>query len=56
VIDGRGSVWWQDAPFDDPVDDESKLIIPLNSTLEKHPPMPVTISLFPLYLFTFTII
>ncbi|KAE8023478.1 hypothetical protein FH972_009168 [Carpinus fangiana] len=41
VIDGRGSVWWQDAPFDDPVDDESKLIIPLNSTLEKHPPMPI---------------
>lgn len=59
VIDGRGSVWWQDSPFDDPIDDESKLIIPLNSTIEKNPPMPVTISLPNLFLslqFTFTII
>ncbi|XP_042984331.1 polygalacturonase At1g48100-like isoform X1 [Carya illinoinensis] len=43
TIDGRGSVWWQDSQFDDPVDDEQKLIIPLNSTVEKNPPMPVAI-------------
>ncbi|KAF5443140.1 hypothetical protein F2P56_035726 [Juglans regia] len=42
IIDGRGSVWWQDSQFDDdPVDDELKLIIPLNSTVEKNPPMPI---------------
>ncbi|KAF2292762.1 hypothetical protein GH714_028165 [Hevea brasiliensis] len=41
TIDGSGSVWWQDYPFDDPVDDETKLIIPLNNTVEKHPPIPI---------------
>ncbi|XP_041013113.1 polygalacturonase At1g48100-like isoform X1 [Juglans microcarpa x Juglans regia] len=41
VIDGRGSVWWQDAPFDDPVDDEIELIVPLNSTVEKNLSAPV---------------
>ncbi|KAF7829349.1 polygalacturonase [Senna tora] len=40
VIDGRGSVWWQDYPFDDPIDDEEKLIVPLNHTLGR-PPMPI---------------
>ncbi|KAJ1399485.1 Pectin lyase fold/virulence factor [Sesbania bispinosa] len=39
VIDGRGSVWWQDSPYDDPIDGEEKLIIPLNHT--QKPPMPV---------------
>ncbi|MED6169056.1 hypothetical protein PIB30_017809 [Stylosanthes scabra] len=39
VIDGRGSVWWQDQPFDDPIDDEEKLIVPLNRTWK--PPAPV---------------
>ncbi|XP_015894769.4 polygalacturonase At1g48100 [Ziziphus jujuba] len=39
VIDGRGSVWWQDYPYEDP-DDESKLIVPLNSTAQQNPPMP----------------
>ncbi|GLT50360.1 hypothetical protein SLA2020_238500 [Shorea laevis] len=41
IIDGRGSGWWQDSPFEDPIDDEIKLIIPLNNTLEERPPMPV---------------
>lgn len=42
ILDGRGSVWWQDYPYDDPIDDESKLIIPLhNNTLQDKPPMPV---------------
>ncbi|XP_034700586.1 polygalacturonase At1g48100 [Vitis riparia] len=41
VIDGKGSVWWQDSPFDDPVDDEAKLIIPLNRTAEENSPFPI---------------
>ncbi|KAL1327531.1 hypothetical protein HN51_037581 [Arachis hypogaea] len=41
VIDGRGSVWWKDQPYDDPIDDEEKLIVPLNHTIGKPPPMPV---------------
>ncbi|XP_022151047.1 polygalacturonase At1g48100-like [Momordica charantia] len=41
VIDGRGSVWWQASPFDDPIDDEVKLFIPLNSTVQAKPPSPV---------------
>uniref|UniRef100_A0A2C9UST4 Polygalacturonase n=1 Tax=Manihot esculenta TaxID=3983 RepID=A0A2C9UST4_MANES len=41
TIDGSGSVWWQDYPFDDPLDDETKLIIPLNNTVEEHPPIPI---------------
>ncbi|XP_057448488.1 polygalacturonase At1g48100-like [Lotus japonicus] len=39
VIDGRGSVWWQDFPYDDPIDDEEKLIVPLNHT--QKPSLPV---------------
>ncbi|EEF36999.1 polygalacturonase At1g48100 [Ricinus communis] len=41
TIDGSGSVWWEDYPLDDPEDDETKLIIPLNNTVQQHPPMPV---------------
>ncbi|KAK8613823.1 hypothetical protein V6N13_101579 [Hibiscus sabdariffa] len=41
VIDGRGSGWWQDAPYEDPYDDERKFIIPLNTTVHETPPMPV---------------
>lgn len=40
IIDGRGSVWWQDYPYDDPIDDEEKLIVPLNHTVGS-PPLPV---------------
>ncbi|TYK15613.1 polygalacturonase [Cucumis melo var. makuwa] len=41
VIDGRGSVWWQEiSPYDDPIDDEFKLLIPLNSTVQEKPPAP----------------
>lgn len=42
TIDGRGSVWWEDYPFDDPIDDETRFLIPLNSSVERNPPMPVT--------------
>lgn len=45
MIDGRGSVWWQDSPYDDPFDDEEKLIIPLNKTAAEIQPVPVTIFL-----------
>lgn len=41
LIDGRGSSWWQDTPYGDPIDDDFKLIVPLNSTAQQHPPMPV---------------
>ncbi|XP_030449383.1 polygalacturonase At1g48100 [Syzygium oleosum] len=41
TIDGRGSVWWEDYPFDDPIDDETRFLIPLNSSVERNPPMPV---------------
>ncbi|KAE8730221.1 pantothenate kinase 2-like [Hibiscus syriacus] len=36
IIDGRGSVWWQDAPYEDPYDDEWKLIVPLNNTIRNE--------------------
>ncbi|KAM6589313.1 hypothetical protein CsatA_011918 [Cannabis sativa] len=33
ILEGKGSVWWKEASlYDDPADDELKLIIPLNST------------------------
>ncbi|KAK2638083.1 hypothetical protein Ddye_025878 [Dipteronia dyeriana] len=41
VIDGRGSVWWQDYSYDDPFNDESKLIVPLYNTTQKHKPIPI---------------
>lgn len=42
VIDGRGTGWWQqDNPFDYPIDDDFKLIVPLNNTVQERPPMPV---------------
>ncbi|EPS67779.1 polygalacturonase, partial [Genlisea aurea] len=41
TVDGSGDVWWQSAPFDDdPLDDQSKLIFPLNQTLPKHRLIP----------------
>ncbi|XP_027347524.1 polygalacturonase At1g48100-like [Abrus precatorius] len=40
VVDGRGSVWWQDHPYDNPIDDEEKLIVPLNHSVGR-PPMPI---------------
>ncbi|PSS13593.1 Polygalacturonase [Actinidia chinensis var. chinensis] len=45
TIDGRGSVWWQQSTYDDPIDDESKLIVPLNNTVEENPPIPINSSL-----------
>lgn len=47
IIDGRGSVWWQDNPYDDPIDDEEKLIVPLNHTIgSPSPPLPVIVISF----------
>ncbi|CAJ1940149.1 unnamed protein product [Sphenostylis stenocarpa] len=40
IIDGRGSVWWQDSQYDDPIDNEEKLIVPLNQTVPS-PPVPI---------------
>ncbi|KAL8121242.1 hypothetical protein AgCh_018110 [Apium graveolens] len=45
VIDGRGSIWWQDSSLDDPLDDELSLIVPLNITVEKSLPVPISSSL-----------
>ncbi|XP_075518410.1 polygalacturonase At1g48100-like [Primulina tabacum] len=40
-IDGNGALWWQDSAFeDDPLDDESKFLVPLNETLVPKPPIP----------------
>lgn len=45
-IDGNGAVWWQDSAFeDDPWDDESKFLVPLNETLVPKPPIPLRSSL-----------
>ncbi|XP_062110335.1 polygalacturonase At1g48100-like [Humulus lupulus] len=42
ILEGKGSVWWQEASlYDDPADDELKLIIPLNSTVHLLPPVPI---------------
>ncbi|XP_052204851.1 polygalacturonase At1g48100-like [Diospyros lotus] len=46
TLDGRGSIWWQSSPFDDPIDDESKLIIPINNTADKNLPIPISSSLW----------
>ncbi|CAA2995925.1 polygalacturonase At1g48100-like isoform X1 [Olea europaea var. sylvestris] len=45
TIDGSGAVWWQDSPYDDPIDDESKLIVPINRTVTEKPPIPLRGSL-----------
>ncbi|GER54821.1 pectin lyase-like superfamily protein [Striga asiatica] len=47
LIDGNGAVWWESSPFDeDPLDDQAKLIFPLNSTIiTQKPPMPIESSL-----------
>ncbi|XP_030497528.2 polygalacturonase At1g48100 [Cannabis sativa] len=42
ILEGKGSVWWKEASlYDDPADDELKLIIPLNSTVHQFPPVPI---------------
>ncbi|XP_028801762.1 uncharacterized protein LOC114756951 [Neltuma alba] len=35
ITDGKDSVWWQDQPFDDPIDNEEKLIAPIYSEVLK---------------------
>lgn len=32
TIDGSGSIWWKNTPLSDPLDDELKLIVPINGT------------------------
>ncbi|XP_060184290.1 polygalacturonase At1g48100-like isoform X2 [Lycium barbarum] len=44
-IDGNGAVWWKDTQFDDPIDNESKLVIPSNSTMQRNLPIPLSSSL-----------
>ncbi|XAR65078.1 Polygalacturonase [Bertholletia excelsa] len=46
TIDGRGSVWWQDSPYEDPIDDESRIIVPLNNNGKENPPVPINSSLY----------
>lgn len=41
VIDGSGSVWWTNAPYDPEEDHEMKLVVPLNNSILERPPMPV---------------
>lgn len=44
LIDGNGAVWWQDSPYEeDPMDDELKFLLPINSTLPRNPTLPVII-------------
>lgn len=38
IIDGNGAAWWQTSYDDDPLDDQSKIIVPFNATT---PPIPV---------------
>ncbi|KAG6429572.1 hypothetical protein SASPL_107624 [Salvia splendens] len=46
TIDGNGAVWWQSASDeDDPLDDQSKYIIPINATALPKSPFPVSSSL-----------
>lgn len=40
IIDGRGSVWWQDNPYNDPDDDQEYLYVPFNQTVAS-PPLPI---------------
>ncbi|KAH6801940.1 Pectin lyase-like superfamily protein [Perilla frutescens var. frutescens] len=46
TIDGNGAVWWKSASYDDdPLDDQAKLIFPINGTLGQKPLIPVRSSL-----------
>lgn len=47
VIDGSGSVWWTNAPYDPEEDHEMKLVVPLNNSILERPPMPVIIFILP---------
>ncbi|KAL5725114.1 galacturonan 1,4-alpha-galacturonidase [Ranunculus cassubicifolius] len=42
VFDGRGSIWWNDSPLDDPIDDEMKYITPTtNVSVYQNAPTPI---------------
>ncbi|KAD4384774.1 hypothetical protein E3N88_24942 [Mikania micrantha] len=45
TIDGSGSIWWQATPLSDPLDDELKLIVPINGTTEQTTNSSITNSL-----------
>lgn len=51
IIDGRGSVWWQDSSFDEPIDDEMKLIVPINNTRDETKPTPVMNTIYNMFFF-----
>ncbi|KAK9090399.1 hypothetical protein Sjap_023576 [Stephania japonica] len=42
TIDGRGSIWWKDSPLDDPLDDETKFLIPTTNISYQNPPAPIS--------------
>ncbi|KAF6165313.1 hypothetical protein GIB67_042729 [Kingdonia uniflora] len=47
IIDGRGSVWWNDSSLEEPIDDETQLIVPTaNNTVEDtfHSPISSELS------------
>ncbi|KAL5723818.1 galacturonan 1,4-alpha-galacturonidase [Ranunculus cassubicifolius] len=44
IIDGRGSVWWQDSPLDNPIDDETELFFPEDETEEKNSPVSAALN------------
>ena len=48
-IDGSGSVWWTDAPYDSEDHHELQIITPLNDTILDKPPMPVIIFILPVF-------
>lgn len=52
TIDGNGAVWWQNSPSDDdPLDDQAKLIFPINGTFgHQKPPFPVINYIPPIFI------
>ncbi|XP_076895049.1 polygalacturonase At1g48100-like isoform X2 [Bidens hawaiensis] len=45
TIDGSGAIWWKESGLNDPLDDELKLIVPLNGTKEETANSSITNSL-----------
>ncbi|MFS8003382.1 putative endo-polygalacturonase [Helianthus anomalus] len=45
TVDGSGSIWWKDSRLNDPLDDELKLIIPINGTTKQTNNSSITSSL-----------
>ncbi|PWA41339.1 glycoside hydrolase, family 28, Pectin lyase fold/virulence factor [Artemisia annua] len=45
TIDGSGSIWWKNTPLSDPLDDELKLIVPINGTHQQSTNSSISSSL-----------